>query len=732
MDSEATDASTQQNPEQIDEEFTTTAYPNVQENLKLPTEDQVIIEEPASSTGTMSSLQNLDKKLSFTNQFFVEKPQEEEPEKTNTESEVQSMVMVPIHQNTSSVPPMTSPVINLTVLHPVSTTIHAPLPTSTTVTATTTTTSLPPPPPQTQQSTTYPILVHRIGELEQHMADLVSKAVDEIVTDAVNWAMQAPLRARFRDLHAVDMKEILQQRMFEDKSYEAHEDHKNLYDALQKSLERDYANQLLANLDKARKKKRKRRTSRASGSSQLPSPPPPPSTSTSGSAQQQDNKAQSSFTATQETSPSDDLMQDDSILDEHVHLSDDDDSENDHPLKDNLRKDWWKPLPEEDRPATPEPAWTILSSNVSDVENNWAFALVSTYEPPAKNSLLTKIGDMTTFMNRYCQKVNKTVLTQADFERQAYEVVKAFYPDVIYLELHMEEYHKMLIDQVDWTNPEGDQVRVDVNRPLPLGGPPGHVTIQTQFFFNKDLEYLRYGSKGNSPALSISKMKAASYPDFGLELLVSEQMWIDNVCTYDISAKYGISHWWFNRQKFYIDRHDSPSHRKEVRTHIFQEPISSDFEDLNLLLLQGHLDHLPGSEKRMLSTAVNLTKPGWDAKGCEFKHDYTIIESPRAVVFPVDNNEQKITRFNEIYKFSDGTLTRILEAMDYRVKEFKIKRLNPGINTRFWTKKYVTRSKEFIAAIERRLKMRRIYQNLECFVGGRVRDIDYILLQRME
>ncbi|GKA95810.1 hypothetical protein Tco_0817905 [Tanacetum coccineum] len=283
----------------------------------------------------------------------------------------------------------------------------------------------------------------------------------------------------------------------------------------------------------------------------------------------------------------------------------------------------------------------------------------------------------------------------------------------------MEECHKMLTDQVDWANPEGDQVRINVNRPLPLGGPPGHVTIQTEFFFNKDLEYLRYGSKGSCPALSISKMKAASYPDFGLELLVPEQMWIDDVCTYDVSAKYGISHWWFTRQKFYIDRHDSPSRRKDVRTHMrilsvvrikaysrygydylseivlrradhqehtiaekdFKNMYPSDFEDLNLLLLQGHLDHLSGSDKRMLSTAVklwtrnlvirqrvedfqlgiesyqtqlNLTKPGWDATGYEFKHDYTIIESPRAVVFLVNNNEQKITRFNEIYKFSDG------------------------------------------------------------------------------
>ncbi|GKF82637.1 hypothetical protein Tco_0244293, partial [Tanacetum coccineum] len=109
-------------------------------------------------------------------------------------------------------------------------------------------------------------------------------------------------------------------------------------------------------------------------------------------------------------------------------------------------------------------------------------------------------------------------------------------------------------------------------------------------------------------------MKAARYPDFGVKLLVPEQMWIDEVCTYDISVAYGISHRWFNRQKFYIEIHDSPSHRREVRTHMRILSVVrikaysryGDFEDLNLLLLQGHLDHLPGSVKRMLSTAVKL------------------------------------------------------------------------------------------------------------------------------
>ncbi|GJV09600.1 hypothetical protein Tco_1347256 [Tanacetum coccineum] len=56
MDLGTFDASTQQKPEKMDEVFTTTAYPNVQKNLKLPTKDQVILDEPASSTGTLSSL----------------------------------------------------------------------------------------------------------------------------------------------------------------------------------------------------------------------------------------------------------------------------------------------------------------------------------------------------------------------------------------------------------------------------------------------------------------------------------------------------------------------------------------------------------------------------------------------------------------------------------------------------------------------------------------------------
>nr|GEX63967.1 hypothetical protein [Tanacetum cinerariifolium] len=141
---------------------------------------------------------------------------------------------------------------------------------------------------------------------------------------------------------------------------------------------------------------------------------------------------------------------------------------------------------------------------------------------------------------------------------------------------------------------------------------------------------------------------------------------------------------------------------------------------------------VPEASALLTETQLNLTKPRWDATGFEYKHDYTVIDSPRAVTFRERYGVQMIMRFNEIHKFSDGTLQQINEALDYQVKEFKINRMNPGLNTRFWTRKDVDRSKAFMFAIQKQLKTRRIFRNLESFIGGRVRDGDCRLLKRTE
>nr|GEV75782.1 E-beta-farnesene synthase [Tanacetum cinerariifolium] len=95
MDLDVADVSTQPHPEQMDEGFTATTYPKVQENLKLTVEEQVILEELASSSGTLSSLQHLTKDLSF-GDLFNDKPSKANNDKVTAETEAESLVSVTI------------------------------------------------------------------------------------------------------------------------------------------------------------------------------------------------------------------------------------------------------------------------------------------------------------------------------------------------------------------------------------------------------------------------------------------------------------------------------------------------------------------------------------------------------------------------------------------------------------------------------------------------------------
>ncbi|GKE53968.1 hypothetical protein Tco_1489124 [Tanacetum coccineum] len=244
-------------------------------------------------------------------------------------------------------------------------------------------------------------------------------------------------------------------------------------------------------------------------------------------------------------------------------------------------------------------------------------------------------------------------------------------------------------------------------------------------------------------ALLISKLKAAYYPDFGLKELVPS-LWIKSEREYDISAAYGISHWWFKHKEFYITRYISPSGRRAIRSHMqilnvvslktFSRYSYTYLKEVHLfnavnlwirnIVIRKHIEDL---QLRIESYQIklNLTQPSWDASYFLFKEDYTIIHKPRAVIYRDRNNKKKMMRESEVHKFSDGTLTRILEKLDHMVKDFMLFKFNPGTKNIIWSRDDKMRSKEFIEVVERRLKIRRIFRSLESFVSRRLRDVDY-------
>nr|GEW68379.1 hypothetical protein [Tanacetum cinerariifolium] len=324
----------------------------------------------------------------------------------------------------------------------------------------------------------------RLYTLEQlNIPQRVRIVLSEVVTNAVDWAMQAPLRNGFRDLPEADMKEILHQSMWESDSYKSHEDHMQLFKALEKSMNHDHSKKLAQELAEARKKRKKSHESpktphgspshqpppppppagpsgasgapKASGSAQMPPSPPPPSSTnqecpSKGSAVPSPSKTAASaeyqaWTTTDirlrpfiSLTPADLEIDDDMALDEQAQSLDDEDIGSTHIPTMNLRQGWWKPF-EEERPTTLEPAWSIRSSDVPT-------------------------SDIATFMDWFCKRRGITKLKPQDLEGPAYEIVKVFHPDVIHLQYQMEECHKLLTDSVD------DLIlRHNVSKPLPLG-----------------------------------------------------------------------------------------------------------------------------------------------------------------------------------------------------------------------------------------------------------------------
>ncbi|GJW44176.1 hypothetical protein Tco_0072975 [Tanacetum coccineum] len=474
------------------------------------------------------------------------------------------------------------------------------------------------------------------------------------------------------------MKEILHDWMFESGSYRSHPENSALYEALESSMDHENREEFLETTAKSRKRY-------------------PWKTS--------DTREAPSISSKQKTAPQSEQPIEDVPIPDDVHISDSKDIGVAHLPKIKTRSDWLKLVPEEERLETPEPDWAVPPNDLPEPENNWANALANSYQDPKENKLLRKTRDMGSFIKWYCRQIGKSKLSKADLEAPAFNVI-------------------------DLVNPEGNRVMSDVCKPLPLGGPPGQVTIQTQYFFNKDLEYLVSGDKERRNALSISKLKAAYYPDFGLEELVPS-LWIEIEREYDISVAYVRSHMrilsvvslkTFSRygytflREIVLRRADYKEYK--ISEADFKNLHPNDFEDMYLLHLQGKLNHLSGADKVYLFNAVNL----WIRN---------IVIRKR--VEDLDrNNQKKMMRETEVHKFGDGTLQRILEKLDQMVKDYVLFKFNPGMEHRIWSEDDKRRSTEFIEVIERRLKIRIIFRNIENFVSGRVRDIDYRLIQRTE
>ncbi|GKE07563.1 hypothetical protein Tco_1399581 [Tanacetum coccineum] len=116
----------------------------------------------------------------------------------------------------------------------------------------------------------------------------------------------------------------------------------------------------------------------------------------------------------------------DADVDSSMHRSDPE-SEQSEQSSDNI------PMhldPEGERPATPEPEWTIPPNDFPEPENNWANTYATTYQVPTENKLQRKTYDIGSFIKWFCRRTGKKKLCKADLEGPAFNLVKAFHKNM--------------------------------------------------------------------------------------------------------------------------------------------------------------------------------------------------------------------------------------------------------------------------------------------------------------
>nr|GEZ66653.1 hypothetical protein [Tanacetum cinerariifolium] len=270
-----------------------------------------------------------------------------------------------------------------------------------------------------------------------------------------------------------------------------------------------------------------------------------------------------------------------------------------------------------------------------------------------------------------------------------YELMKGSCKSLVELKFFLEEVYKATTDQLDWVNPEGQQYPHNLLKLLPLiPNSQGRHVIPFDHFINKDLEYLRGGASSRKyTTFGISHWGRKRQQFYGFAINRESARDVYSKRRIIVVTELNIVKWHNYKHLDWIMVRRDDDKLYKFKEGDFKRLRIQDIEDMLLLLVQGKLTNLTVEER-----------------------------------FAFNN---RLMRIDELHKFSDGMLTDVRTALDDCLKGIQMKYLPQSI----WRKSDKDRAAAMIQAIDKRLNTRRIMSSLERFVGGRLYEGDFRMLQ---
>ncbi|GJR45930.1 retrovirus-related pol polyprotein from transposon TNT 1-94 [Tanacetum coccineum] len=356
-------------PEHMDDESSPqkkkSLYPKVHENLKLITDERVIDDKPESHSDSMTSMKNLDDTFNFGDQFLHDKPTEDDQEKSKVREESDSTIPDSSHQTVTSTPLVIAPFTEVSSSKPSLLVTPPPINTE----ATTITTSLP-------KITPFIALQLRVARLEQEMSEV--KKTDHLAIH-MNKKKYANKNTTKLPSNTCSLNG----------SFDSGERHLGI---------RNVADKI-----------NKRRRSDSCLSSGLAKPPPKADDQSSKKPIESEASASKQHPTLSSTGWQ---ITDTREAGDEGNVSDIEDTDNAHIPKVTTTT-WFKLIPKSERPATPEPEWTIPPNDFPEPEHNRANAYASTFKVLEENKASKADDIYWSLINGFCKRNRKEETLQS-------------------------------------------------------------------------------------------------------------------------------------------------------------------------------------------------------------------------------------------------------------------------------------------------------------------------------
>ncbi|GJV17773.1 hypothetical protein Tco_1363096 [Tanacetum coccineum] len=376
-------------------------------------------------------------------------------------------------------------------------------------------------------------------------------------------------------------------------------------------------------------------------------------------------------------------------------------------VKATSKHDWFK---KPERPLTLDSDWNVRKSIDFRPPQTWISKIAQAEKPPLSfNELMSTPIDVLAYVMNHL-KIDK--LTQEHLVGPTFNLLKWTRKSRAKLEYNFEECYKALIDRLDGNNPEGKEYPFNLSKPLPLIMNQGRQVVPVDFFINNDLEYLKGGSSTKKYTTSTTKTKAAKVSKHDVYFtkriiavtMVKVMKWYDYGYLEEIDVRREY------QQLYKFKEGDF------LRLHLH------DIKDMLLILRTEDLKlGVKGYQKKL-----NITKPQAFKSDISNRTPYTAYSNPPGIIYVDKCNRNRLMRSDELYKFSDETLTSVRSVLHDIASNLRMDYLPK----RRWSNLDKHRSRIMIKAIDKLLLERRLTRSLEKFVGGRDYREDFKQLKR--